>query len=483
MMQNKQNSLNKRLKTYFIHSIVTFVVIVTFLLILISIIGNSYNQIVLNITKANENILTFKHDVDYALYRTVIGSANNWDTTFDKDIKDPYKTIDNMKNNMIMLKSMTNDKDNYTRIENIIKRLDSLRNMADTLYDRSQKKGFYDENMNFLELNVYILTELITNQVHEYVYYEAAHLELVRKRLETTLLVTIIVGLLALFVSLIHLRHMNNKIKESVLIPIQDICNATSEIGKGEFINISDEKYDYEVAILSSSVNKMSKEIKRLLEKTKSEQEQLRLRELQLYQAQIKPHFLYNTLDTIMALVESKRNEDAILLIEQLSSFFRTTLSGGRAKITIKEEIEHVKSYLQIQQIRYQDIMEFKIDVPFSLYDYLIIKLTLQPLVENALYHGIKQRRGKGLITIRGLEINSDEIEFQVIDNGIGMDEEKLNGINRIIENKKPVSNEIFCLRNVNQRIKLNYGSKYGLRIESKKNLGTTVFVRLPKDI
>lgn len=252
MMQNKQNSLNKRLKTYFIHSIVTFVVIVTFLLILISIIGNSYNQIVLNITKANENILTFKHDVDYALYRTVIGSANNWDTTFDKDIKDPYKTIDNMKNNMIMLKSMTNDKDNYTRIENIIKRLDSLRNMADTLYDRSQKKGFYDENMNFLELNVYILTELITNQVHEYVYYEAAHLELVRKRLETTLLVTIIVGLLALFVSLIHLRHMNNKIKESVLIPIQDICNATSEIGKGEFINISDEKYDYEVAILSS---------------------------------------------------------------------------------------------------------------------------------------------------------------------------------------------------------------------------------------
>ncbi len=481
-MKYNKNSLHRRLKKYFFHSIIPFSIIVVFLLALISFIGNSYNHIVLNITIANENILTFKHDVDYALYRTVIGSANNWDTTFDKDIKDPYITIDNMKRNMEDLKKMTNDKDNYIRIENIIKRLDNLRSMTDTINGKSQIKGNYDENMNFLELNVYILTELITNQVHEYVYYEAAHLEGIRKKLEFTLFFTISIGIISLLISLIHLKKMNNKIKESVLSPIEEICEATSKIAKGDFVTVLDEGYDFEVATLSTAVNRMSNEIKRLLEKTKFEQEQLRLRELQLYQAQIKPHFLYNTLDTIMSLVESERNNDAKMLIEQLSSFFRTTLSGGRAKITIKEEIEHVKSYLEIQQVRYQDIMKYKIDISKDILDYQIIKLTLQPLVENALYHGIKQKRGKGEIIIKGYELNNNQIEFQVIDNGVGMNNDKLNEIKSKIKNKIPLSNEIFCLRNVNQRIILNYGLNYGLKIESTENIGTTVFIKFPKE-
>jgi len=387
-----------------------------------------------------------------------------------------------MKRNMEDLKKMTNDKDNYIRIENIIKRLDNLRSMTDTINGKSQIKGNYDENMNFLELNVYILTELITNQVHEYVYYEAAHLEGIRKKLEFTLFFTISIGIISLLISLIHLKKMNNKIKESVLTPIEEVCEATSRIAKGDFVTVFDDRYDFEVATLSTAVNRMSNEIKRLLEKTKFEQEQLRLRELQLYQAQIKPHFLYNTLDTIMALVESERNNDAKMLIEQLSSFFRTTLSGGRAKITIKEEIEHVKSYLEIQQVRYQDIMKYRIDISKDILEYQIIKLTLQPLVENALYHGIKQKRGKGEIIIKGYELDNNHIEFQVIDNGVGMNKEKLNEINLKIKNKIPLSNEIFCLRNVNQRIILNYGMNYGLKIESIEKVGTTVFIKIPKE-
>ncbi|MCH3917561.1 MAG: sensor histidine kinase [Spirochaetia bacterium] len=477
-----KNSLSHRLKYYFEQSVIPFSLLVILLLIFLVYIGNAYNQIVLNITTANEYILTFKHDVDYALYRTVIGSANSWDTTFDKDIKDPYITISNMKQNMLKLQKMTKDKANRTRLKNIISRLDSLKGMADTINQRVKEKGHYDENMNFLELNVYILTELITSQVHEYVYYEAAHLELVRQNLMRTLLVMIVAGLLFYFTLLFRLQRINKDIAESVLKPIEDICDATGEIAKGEFINVQDEKYDYEVAVLSSSINHMSREIERLLEKTKQEQEQLRLTELQLYQSQINPHFLYNTLDTIVALVESKMPEDAVMLIERLSDFFRTSLSEGKPKILIKDEIRHVQSYLEIQQVRYQDIMQFSITVDRTLMNYLIVKLTLQPLVENALYHGIKQRRGVGHIIITGHEDDQGDILLMVRDDGIGMDKEKLQELQDSLESKVPAGKRTFGLYNVHQRLRLNYGQTYGLTLESTLGKGTTVYVKLPKE-
>ena len=192
------------------------------------------------------------------------------------------------------------------------------------------------------------------------------------------------------------------------------------------------------------------------------EQENLRHMEAKLLQAQINPHFLYNTLHTIIWLIEGDKNKEAIDIVVSLSEFFRIVVSKGRDFITIHEEETHIKSYLQIQQSRYKDILDFEINITEELYGYQILKMTLQPLVENSIYHGIKMLRARGKITVTGEKIG-EIICFHVIDNGIGMDEEELNALRKEIETPGSEQSTGFGVANVNKRIKLNYGDTYGL--------------------
>ena len=168
-------------------------------------------------------------------------------------------------------------------------------------------------------------------------------------------------------------------------------------------------------------------------------------------------------------------------MVTALSEFFRTTLSEGKDYITIREEESHIRSYLRIQEFRYADILEYEIDIAPSLYEYTILKLTLQPFVENALYHGIKNKRGKGKIVVRGYEKES-RIYFEVTDDGIGMDEEELARLRGKLDGKA-VHGRGFGLENVHERIRLNYGSEYGVSFRSQKCEGTTVIVCIPKKL
>lgn len=170
-----------------------------------------------------------------------------------------------------------------------------------------------------------------------------------------------------------------------------------------------------EIAVLADNFNDMTVEIGRLVERIKEEQANIRNMESKLLQAQINPHFLYNTLDTIVWLAESGRDEEVVKMTSYLSEFFRTTLSKGKDYITLEEEKRHVESYLQIQQFRYQDIMDYRIEMDEEIMDYTVPKLTLQPLVENALYHGIKKKRGGGTILIEG-KLEGNKILLKVID-------------------------------------------------------------------
>ena len=207
----------------------------------------------------------------------------------------------------------------------------------------------------------------------------------------------------------------------------------------------------------------------------------LRAAELRLLQEQINPHFLYNTLDNIIWLAESGEDEEVVKMVSSLSSFFRTTLSKGRDYITIAEEREHIESYLSIQKFRYRDILSYDIDFEDEILDHSILKLTLQPIVENALYHGIKNKRGMGHIQIDG-RMAGDNIEFIVSDNGIGMREEEAEHLRNVISGliSDDRSDGGFGLFNVNQRLELNYGKEYGLNIESTYNVGTTIRVKIP---
>ena len=232
-----------------------------------------------------------------------------------------------------------------------------------------------------------------------------------------------------------------------------------------------------EIEELDEGINKMARKISALLENVRQEKEMQHLTELQLIQAQVNPHFLYNTLDTIVWLIEGGMTDDAVEMISSLSIFFRTSLSKGNDIIPLSEEERHTLSYLEIQQYRYRDILEFEINIPKELSGIPVPKLSIQPLAENALYHGSKNRRGKGKILIEGRE-EEDALVLTVSDNGQGMTPERLHEVQEAIRTGERAG---FGLAAVAERIALYYGPGYGLSMESPQTGGCITVITLPK--
>jgi len=233
---------------------------------------------------------------------------------------------------------------------------------------------------------------------------------------------------------------------------------------------------------LGMSFNIMIGKIKELLDSKIKEQENLKKAELRALQAQINPHFLYNTLDTIIWMAEAKKTRQVVEIVSALSSFFRISLSKGADWITIGEEVERTNNYLTIQKMRYRDIMDYRIEMDPDVAHYTVLKLILQPLVENALYHGIKNKRQGGVIVVSAKRKGASEIQLEVEDNGIGFTPEKLAQLRaELADDSGDIKMESgFGIGNVNRRIWLYYGRPYGLSVESEYNTGTRVTLVIP---
>lgn len=239
-----------------------------------------------------------------------------------------------------------------------------------------------------------------------------------------------------------------------------------------------------EIGILGRSFNKMLVQINRLLSLTELQERQKREAELKALQAHIKPHFLYNTLDTINWMARKKDAIDVAELVDSLSQLFRIGLNRGNDIISLENEMEHINSYLKIQKARYKEKLNYHISVSPDLQEVSVLKLVLQPIVENAIYHGIKERRGPGQILIEAKE-QEGNLLLRVKDDGKGMPEEKVHLLTEILNSPfskvNPSKESIgYGIRNVQERIKLTFGEKYGLSIESEVEKGTTVTVQLP---
>jgi two-component system sensor histidine kinase YesM len=196
---------------------------------------------------------------------------------------------------------------------------------------------------------------------------------------------------------------------------------------------------------------------------------------------QIKPHFIYNTLDLIIGLLENEKIDEAAHMVEALGKFFRLSLSHGKEMVLIRNEIKHVKNYLFIQQYRHGNEYEYIVDIEdLEIMDKHIPKLILQPIVENAIYHGILPAEKKGLIIIKGY-YKDKNIYFEVIDNGVGIEAEKVEEINNILAGKIKTDDKkkYFGLRNVDRRLKLMYGGASGLMVESRAGEKTIVTIRI----
>ena len=259
--------------------------------------------------------------------------------------------------------------------------------------------------------------------------------------------------------------------------PIKALIRSMEQVERGNFdIKVNIPSYD-EIGSLGRKFNIMVAKIRELMIQNVREQELKRKIELQALQAQINPHFLYNTLDSIIWMAESRRHEEVVMMVSSLAKLFRLTISRGDEIVPIETEIEHITHYLIIQKMRYRDRLDFEIDVPAELLPYQTVKLLLQPLVENSIYHGIKNRRGKGVVRIAARK-EKERILLQVIDNGVGMDRAR---VARLLDRACPdAKSGGVGVRNVDERIKLYFGDGFGLTFESTRHVGTTANVWLP---
>lgn len=450
----------------------------TFILLVFCVINywevnRQYEDMINSAVVAGDFSLDFKKDFDYETYLLIVGNKSIEESGLDSMLEEANRVVDE-------LLLLTDSEANRDRLTSAKKFLDNLAIYKGRIVDNILEGNKYENNILIWENDVQIVTGLIRETIIQYIYYEIKDIQEARDRyqkmsdviIRVTLAATMVFGLIAVIFSYF--------IPLSITKPIRNICDVTEEVSKGNLEVRSDVDTGADVGMLSQSLNAMIDKINELLDQVKAEQIRLRKAELELLQSQINPHFLYNTLDAIVWLAEAGEQQKVVSMVESLSKFFRTSLNQGKEIISLSEELQHVQSYLEIQQVRYQDILRFDINVPAELNGYLIPKITIQPLVENALYHGIKNKRGMGDIFITGEDLG-DKCAIIVRDNGIGMNEERLKQIRERISGGGENKGEIFGLYNVNERIRLKFGEEYGLEIESEYTKGTVVKVILPK--
>jgi two-component system, sensor histidine kinase YesM len=261
----------------------------------------------------------------------------------------------------------------------------------------------------------------------------------------------------------------------TMIKPINSIANSMSKVGGGDLSIRETKRYNGEMQIIATNFNVLMDKIQTLVREVYVQQKQHRENEFKILQAQINPHFLYNTIETIISFIALDMKKEATTAAMSLAEFYKLSLSKGKSIITVQDEIKLIHNYIKIQKLRYEDYFDFEVNVK-DLDNCYIPKLTLQPLIENAIYHGIKEGDRPGKIIITGYR-QDDLAVLEVYDNGGGIDSNK---IPQLLCEDRPLKTVYFGLANVDQRIKHKYGQQYGLCIESEKGRYTKVTVTLP---
>lgn len=292
--------------------------------------------------------------------------------------------------------------------------------------------------------------------------------------LKTNLLLVFIIALVLYILTLI-----NAYISSRITIPIHELEKSVNELEAGHLDTKVYMGGSYEIRHLGRSIGDMAKRIQTLMDDIVAEHESKRKSEFDTLQSQINPHFLYNTLDIIVWMIENEQKDEAVKIVTALARFFRISLSKGKSIITVRDEVEHVRNYLMIQQKRFKNKFIYRIETEPDVLNFASLKLMLQPLVENAIYHGMEFMDGDGLIEIKAYLENGD-LWFTIRDNGLGMTKDQVDSL--LAEPVYTTSHRGsgIGVKNVNERIRLYFGEEYGLVIESEPDEGTWIRIHLP---
>lgn len=439
--------------------------------------NNQYDAIITNITTANSINGYIKPAIDTEMWNVVAGK-----TEFRAGRQ--YAIIDEVEQKLRWMQANTDSHRAYVKLDVILRTMNTLTRYVDTMGQRITRGSQAAENEAILE-EVRRVSVLVEGLVQEYMLFEINRAEQNYRAIQTRFVrwsmiyIVLLFGVVGFSVAAAWI------ISESIYVPIKKLHDVTTTITANDLQVLVNRDNANEVAELGMSFNIMIGKIKELLDSKIKEQENLKKAEFRTLQAQITPHFLYNTLDTIIWLAEAKKTNEVIEIVSALSSFFRIALSKGQDWITIRDEVEHTRSYLTIQKMRYRDILDYELEVDEDILDSTILKLTLQPLVENALYHGIKNKRKGGVIVVRVKKADPDSVLIEVQDDGIGFTPFRLARVEQEMNDESSEMVKLkesgFGLENVNKRIKLYYGKTYGLSIKSEYRVGAQVSLLIPR--
>ena len=467
-------TLASKIRSSYVLIVVPMLIFLTICFFNLWSINHRYGEMVESAGIASEFSLDFKKDFDYETYLLIVENKTIEESELSTLLNEANRIVSS-------LEALDENAETSAKLKSVKKYLSNLETYKSRIEENLRVGNRYEDNIEIWENDVQIVTDLLRDSMMEYIYSEIQDIETTRESYQSFYMGLIMVMLAIFILITIAIVFLSFYIPLSITKPITKLSQVADQVANGDLtVRAGDEAMaGREVTVLGESLNAMIDKVNGLLAQVTKEQISLRKAELELLQAQINPHFLYNTLDAIVWLAEAGEKEKVVAMVGSLSDFFRTSLNQGKDVITIREEMVHVVSYLKIQQVRYQDILSYEIDVDEELFDCQIPKITIQPLVENALYHGIKNKRGGGKITVSGGFVDGDCM-IRVQDNGMGMTPERLMEVKEGIANKVPEEARIYGIFNVNERIRLKFGDKYGISVDSVYGEGTSVTVRLP---
>ncbi|MCR4580146.1 MAG: sensor histidine kinase [Treponema sp.] len=478
MKVKRNKSLKRTLFITYVFLLIITVIPTIYSIIVFQIHTQQYNQIISNVSTANKINSIAKKDIPAELWDIICGKKTIKDGKQYVMLEEITKGLDDMLSSEKEASGRQTLKVASRANTTLFRNVHMLINQMGSGSSVTQNENALDEIRTITALFSDIMQDFIVEEI-ESAY--KTNLSIKNTSIILTVLQTIIT-ILAVLISI------NSFITVSAAIqkPINDMEKLSTKVAKGELTAQMDIPHVDELDTLAENLNTMTKQIDLLIQKNMEEQKNFQKAEMKALQAQITPHFLYNTFDTIVWLAEEEKYDQVIRITKAFSDFLRISLSKGHEWITIQQELEHIKNYLTIQQIRYADILKYEIEAEPELADYKIIKLVLQPLVENAIYHGIKNKRGRGMLKVKVSFTDKDHkaIRFLVEDNGAGFTEERLKEVRRELARGAEDSEKltsVYGLYNVNKKLKLYYGEKTeGLEIESEAGKGSRIFFTIP---
>jgi two-component system sensor histidine kinase YesM len=469
-------SIIKTIKTS--HVVIIFLMLVPLVLSIVVAFFNtlSYDRLISNVEKTNRLNRVISTEVTTELWDIVAGNKS-----FAAGSQ--YRIIDGINAGLMDIMRTTMETENRQILEVVGRAMGTLNRYVDRLGAQMKYNYPVVENERMLD-EIRGVSALVSDLLQSFIVREIESAAVQSQKIKSRAIILGICEFAVIFIAVYFSILMQKSVAKSVDYSIGSLVSLSSSIAEGDLDARAELPNVQELQVLTKDLNIMAYKIKTLVEENIREQRNLQKSEMKALQAQITPHFLYNTLDSIVWLAEGNKNEQVISITRAFSDFFRISLNRGDEWLRVQDELKHIESYLTIQKIRYRDILDYSIEYEHEIEQKVMLKLLLQPLVENALYHGIKNKRGRGTIAVKGWQ-EKGFLLFSVTDNGVGMTSEQLASVKaqlkvnpaRVIGDTE---NRIYGLYNVAKRLELYYNKTDLLDVKSVYREGTRVTLFIP---